>query len=84
MDEHKRRIIEFLLTEICEGKGLEIKEIGDEDPLVESGILDSLGILKLMSFLDEELEIDISANEIKPGNFVNLRTICALIGKETV
>ena len=84
MDEHKIRIIEFLLTEICEEKGLEIKEIGDEDPLVESGILDSLGILKLMSFLDEELEIDISANEIKPGNFVNLRTICALIGKETV
>lgn len=83
MDEHKRRIIEFLLTEICEEKGLEIKEIGDDDPLVESGILDSLGILKLLSFLDEELEIDISANEVKPANFVNLKTICALIGKPT-
>lgn len=82
MDEHKRRIIEFLLTEICEEKDLDIKEIGDDDPLVESGILDSLGILKLLSFMDEELGIDISAGEVKPSNFANMKTILSLIGTQ--
>lgn len=83
MDEHKGRIIEFLLTEICEEKGLEIMEIGDEESLFESGILDSLGVLRLLSFMDEELEIDISANDVKPGNFINMKTICSLIEKQT-
>lgn len=81
MDEFKQRIVEFLLTEICEEKDLEIHEIGDEDNLIESGILDSLGILKLLSFMDEELGIDISVNDVKPANFVNLATICGLLGK---
>ena len=79
----KKRIEEFILTEICEELGLEIQQIKEDQPLIDSGILDSLGILKLLSFLDEELGIDISAGDIKRENFVDIKTICALIEKNT-
>ena len=77
----KKQIEEFILTEICEDLGLDIQHIKDDDPLFDSGILDSLGILRILSFLDEELDIDISGDEIKRENFVDLKTICALVEK---
>lgn len=77
--DFKEKIEQFILTEICEDLGLNIQHIQEDQPLIDSGIIDSLGILRLLSFFDEELDIDISGNEIKRENFVNLRTICALI-----
>lgn len=81
--DFKKKIEEFILTEICDDKDLDIQHIKEDEPLIDSGILDSLGILKLLSFLDEELDIDISANEVKPENFINMKTICELIEKQT-
>ena len=77
--DFKKKIEQFILTEICDDLGLDIQHIEEDKSLIDSGILDSLGILKLLSFFDEELGIDISGNEIKVENFVNVRTICALI-----
>jgi acyl carrier protein len=42
-----------------------ISRIEDDESLIESGILDSLGILKILAFLDETFGI-VSAAEIKP------------------
>ena len=78
----KIRIEEFIIKEICPEIGLDIKEIRDDEPLIDSGILDSLGILKLLSYLDEELNLDISSDEVKKENFVDIRTICAWIEKQ--
>ena len=79
----KKKIEEFILTEICEEAGLNIQHIEENDPLIDSGILDSLGILKLLSFFDEELDVDISGDEIRPENFVNIGVISELIQKYT-
>lgn len=76
-------IEEFILTEICSELGLDVQSIGDNEPLIDSGIIDSLGILKILSFIDEELDIDISSTEINPGNFINIKSICEMIEKHT-
>ena len=73
----KEQIKEFILTDLCED--LDVDQIEDDQNLFDSGILDSLGILKILSFLDEELDIDISSDEIKPENFATLNKICLLI-----
>lgn len=75
MMDIKKRIVDFIIEEICPEAGIEISHINDDDPLLELGILDSLGILKLISFMDEELDIDISADEINPDNFETLNII---------
>ena len=81
--DFKKKIEEFILTEICEDLGLDIQHIEEDKPLIDSGIIDSLGILKILSFLDEELGIDISSTEINPGNFINIKSICEMIEKHT-
>ena len=72
----KARIEEFIVEEICPSLGIELERIDEEELLIDEGILNSLGILQLLSFIDEELEIDISGEQIKVDNFKNLKTIC--------
>jgi hypothetical protein len=50
MNELSAKIKEFIMTEVNPELGL--THIDDTEPLIESGIVDSLGVLKIMSFLD--------------------------------
>jgi acyl carrier protein len=79
MTELKDRIKQFIMTEVNPDRNLE--RIGDDEPLVDSGIVDSLGVLKIMAFLDEECGIDLSTGEIKLQNFNTVASICHLVDK---
>ena len=54
--DFKEKIEQFILTEICEDLGLNIQHIQEDQPLIDSGIIDSLGILRLLSFQADVLE----------------------------
>jgi len=75
----KKQIEEFIVEEICPSLGIELEQIDDNESLLDAGILNSLGILQLLSFIDEELEIDISGEQIKVENFKDLKTICRYV-----
>ena len=79
MSEFKAKIKKFIMTEVNPERNL--VELGDDEPLVDSEIIDSLGVLKIMAFLDEEFGIDLSAEQIKLENFRNVTSICSLIEK---
>ncbi len=53
--------------------------IEKDTPLIERGILDSLGILDVVSFLEAEFSILISDEELMPENFQSLGTLCAFV-----
>jgi len=53
--------------------------LGDDEQLVESGIIDSLGIMTLLSFLEEKFSIQISGDDLIPENFETVSTIVNLI-----
>ncbi len=71
----KRIIEKFIIEEICPEQEIELDHIEDNYPLIENMVLESLGILQILSFLDEELEIDISGIEITLENFETLEAI---------
>ena len=77
MNDLNARIKEFIITEV--NPDLQLTTLDDDEPLIESGIVDSLGVLKIMSFLDEAFGIDLSSSEIKLENFKDVKTICALV-----
>jgi len=77
MPDLKDKLKQFIMTEVNPERNLE--GLGDEEPLLESGIIDSLGILKILAFLDEEFGIDLSADQIKVEKFKNISSICALV-----
>ena len=53
--------------------------LGNDDQLVDSGVIDSLGVMTLLSFLEENFSIKIPDSELTPDNFASLSTITALV-----
>jgi len=77
MNELKEKLKNFIIKEVNPDRNLE--KLDDDEPLLESAIIDSLGVLKIMAFLDEEFGIDLSAEQIKLENFRDIGTICGLV-----
>ena len=80
MDELNSSIKEFIKTEV--NPDLHLEQIDDDEPLIETGIVDSLGVLKILAFLDEKFGIDLSSEGITLENFKSVRTICNLVEKQ--
>ena len=53
--------------------------LSNETPLLEEGILDSLGLLQLVVFLEERFGITVDETDLVPENFASVETICAYI-----
>lgn len=51
--------------------------LADGTPLLESGILDSLSVLRLVIFLEERFEITMDDMDVLPENFYSVDAICA-------
>jgi acyl carrier protein len=51
--------------------------------LIDSGILDSLGVLKLVLFLEQRYGIQVDAGDVIPKNFESIDAICAYVDKRT-
>ena len=57
--------------------------VGKDTPLLEKGILDSLGILDVVSFLETEFSMAVNDEELVPENFQTLGTLSAFVLKKT-
>ncbi len=52
-----------------------------DSPLLNSGILDSLGILQLMTHLAETLQVEIGDEDFVPGNFETIGSLARLVSE---
>ena len=55
------------------------QQIKDSDPLLESGVLDSLGVLDLVSFVEQEFSVHVTDEELVPENFQTIDRIAAFV-----
>lgn len=53
--------------------------LADDTPLLDSGILDSLGLLRLVVFLEERFGITMDDADLLPENFASVNSICAYL-----
>jgi len=53
------------------------RSIGDDTPLLDSGIIDSLGILDVVAFLEQTFNIAVSDHELIPENFADINRMAA-------
>jgi acyl carrier protein len=51
----------------------------DTDPLLESGVIDSLGVLDLVAFIEEEFKVKVDDEDLVPENFQNIALITSYI-----
>ena len=53
--------------------------LANDAPLLDSGILDSLSLLRLVVFLEERFEITMGDADLLPENFSSVNAICAYL-----
>ena len=53
--------------------------LANETALIESDILDSLNLLRLVVFLEERFAITIGEADLHPANFATVNAICAYL-----
>lgn len=73
--DKKAAIKEFLLKNIIKGK----KDINYDDSLINSGLVDSFGILELVFFMDNTFGIRVEDYEILDAEADTINRIAALL-----
>ena len=73
----KDQLREFIQEHLAHPKG--VTSFTDDEPLIETGVIDSLGIFRLVAFMEEELGVRISDEDINPETLRNLIAIEALV-----
>jgi acyl carrier protein len=51
------------------------KKVADGDALLDSGVVDSLGILEIVNFLEQEFGIRVNDDELVPENFNSIASL---------
>jgi acyl carrier protein len=72
-------IRQFLVEDVFYDKDL--KDIGPEESLLAKGLLDSLSILKTVTFCEEEFGITIPDEDVLPDHFESVRAIAKLVDR---
>lgn len=54
-------------------------ELADEDRLLEKGVVDSMGIAELISFIEGEFGVVAAESEISEANFGSLQAIARFV-----
>jgi acyl carrier protein len=70
------RIREFVFMKFPLARKREIK---DADPLIEDGIIDSMGVQDLVGFLEHEFGVEVSDEELLPENFHSIEQLAAFV-----
>ena len=50
-----------------------------EEPLLGSGILDSLGIMRLVSYIEEEFGVEVPEEDLVPEHFQTVNRLAAFV-----
>ena len=80
MNEIKSEIKEYIIENFLFGDRDTLIE--DDDSFMESGILDSTGILELITFIEDRYDIKLDDDEILPENLDSLNNLETFIKKK--
>ncbi|HEY8373446.1 MAG TPA: acyl carrier protein [Pseudonocardiaceae bacterium] len=69
----KRYVIENFAPDVS------FDELENDYDLLENGVIDSLGLLRLISWLGERFSIPVEEMDLEPANFRSIDEICAFV-----
>jgi len=67
----------FIATELIQDDIDDVVE--DDTPLIDNGVIDSLGVMKLVAYLEETFAITVAPDDLVPENFETPKLITALV-----
>jgi acyl carrier protein len=79
MSETRDKIRAFVMENFLFGND---QGLNDDTSFLDEGIIDSTGILELVSFLEEEFDISVEDEEILPENLDSITNVTAYLEKK--
>jgi len=73
----KEEIREFVRSKLSKKKNH--TAIDDKDNIIEAGIIDSLGIMQLVEFIENKFSLKVKDEDIIPDNFESIETISSFV-----
>ncbi len=70
---HEDRIRQYVLTELL--YDADLPGLADDEPLVGPGMLDSMGVMRLILWIEEEFGVHIPDEDVVPERLENLRAV---------
>lgn len=58
--------------------------LDDEESFLDSGVVDSLGVLELATFVEDTFAIEVPDDEVIPDNFDSISKLTAYISRKTL
>ena len=77
--EIKDRVRQFILTNFYVA---DANALADDTSLLDQGIIDSTGVLEVISFLESEFAIAVADDEMLPDNLDSIARITAFVAKK--
>lgn len=68
---------QFIVGEIAQGRGID--SLAHDRDLLGDGVIDSLGIVELIAFLEKQYAIKVEDDDIDPENFRSVESIVAFV-----
>jgi len=75
----RNKIRAFIVENFLFGKD---EGLDDESSFLDEGIIDSTGILELVSFMEEEFHIKVEDEELIPENLDSIKNVVAYLEKK--
>jgi acyl carrier protein len=76
----QQQIRQFILTSFLFSTDDSL--LGDDDSLLEKGIMDSTGVLELVAFLETQFGIKIADEELVPENLDSVSRVVQFVGRK--
>lgn len=80
MDEVQETLRLFITENFLFGRDNE--ELADSDSLIEKGVIDSTGVLMLVSFLEKDMGVRVEDDEIIPDNLDTIDQLTAFVARK--
>ena len=78
-----RTTLERIGDYLSEAKGLAPEELPPADAsLLQAGLLDSLGMIDLVAFLEESFKIEVDDEDLVPENFETLSAMAGFVERK--
>ena len=58
------------------------KNVGNNESLLNNGLIDSLGILEVVAFLEKEFGFTVSDEDLLPENFGSVHSLSNFVGQK--
>ena len=75
------RIRDYIVSEFLSGE--DVADLTDDFDLIENGVVDSLGLVRLISHISKTYAIPVDDIPLEPSHFRDIEHICAFVRQTT-